>query len=350
MYVTLKTDLAEKIINLDTDKIKSIFNLLFPSYDDILFEEIARRSREFIYNSIINITRNFKKIYINNCHFTAISLSQWDTDILSIPTFKLYHCIFQKNDTCIYQAMRDLDTIFYNVIPEKSLIISRILAKDTREFYQSLLASTQVYSYYVTDNLIIMRADPIELLARLQRTISTKPIHKNYNIIVSTVNLGRSLAYKVGMLLKENFAGSHFFNDPRIPTEKAREIYYKWGVTSAHKTSQNYIKVLAISNNNDVVGYASFKLENVANIKVIVLELIVVDNNVKGKGIALQLVEKGLNYIFEIAQNNIKYIYVGTWSNNTRALSFYEKIGFRISKTLVTLHIWKLNQNKLHLR
>lgn len=80
---------------------------------------------------------------------------------------------------------------------------------------------------------------------------------------------------------------------------------------------------------NKILGFAEFKL--FAETKTTFLNIIAVDNNAKGRGVANKIMKHCISYYKNTDYNNIQ---LDVFKSNTIAKSWYKKIGFTIESTV----------------
>jgi len=81
--------------------------------------------------------------------------------------------------------------------------------------------------------------------------------------------------------------------------------------------------------NNEVIGYTKLRVfehpEELKNKKHIEIERIYVQKKYQDKKIGYELIK---NCIAFAAKKNFEIIWLGVWEQNTKALAFYERVGF----------------------
>lgn len=135
------------------------------------------------------------------------------------------------------------------------------------------------------------------------------------------------------------FEINHFYADPYLPKNRCADLYSKWISNSLNETGCN---VLVAKNGEEVTGFITFKIENVAKgYSYGVIDLVGVKNEHTRKGVGRLLVTKALEWF----SNYTNSVYVGTSAANISAIRLYESVGFKQVFPQVTLHLW-IHANK----
>lgn len=126
-------------------------------------------------------------------------------------------------------------------------------------------------------------------------------------------------------LALKSFKHSRFANVEFIEQEKGRNIYAEWVKNSFNKADKYFCRYI---DNEKILGFLLFHFED----DILVIELIAVDENSKGKGVGKALISS----VEEFGkQNNALLIRVGTQLNNIIAQNFYVSCGFRHNKNSI---------------
>lgn len=131
-------------------------------------------------------------------------------------------------------------------------------------------------------------------------------------------------------IARESFNYSRFFNDSKLPNQKAKEIYLNWTKSSFNKKSK-YFAIYEID--NCVAGYILFSIYK----DFAVIELIAVSDKYQGLSIGKKLILE--MELFNIKQK-VKKIKVGTQVTNIRAAQFYNSMGFKYVSCSSVYHLW----------
>lgn len=142
---------------------------------------------------------------------------------------------------------------------------------------------------------------------------------KNDNIVINS-NLNNDA--EIIELANKCFRYSRFFNIPFIDLNKGKNIYSEWVKNSFNKKDKYFCRY---TYDNKLLGFSLFHFEN----DIVVIELIAVNENSKGKGVG-----KALIYAVEdfAVANNALLIKVGTQLNNIHAQNFYVSCGYKHNK------------------
>lgn len=124
------------------------------------------------------------------------------------------------------------------------------------------------------------------------------------------------------------FIYSRFINDKNL--KNGDKVYYEWTKNSFNKSNKLFC-VYKI--NNKSVGYLLFSIEN----KELIIELIAVNKEYKGKGIGHKLISSVVQFAI---RNEIECINVGTQLNNIYAQNFYINCGFKHITNHSIYHLW----------
>ncbi len=133
---------------------------------------------------------------------------------------------------------------------------------------------------------------------------------------------------------KNSYKYSRFFNDPFLDKDKAVNIYSHW-VESSFLRENKYF--LYYCDGLDILGYILFSVDN--DSKKAIIELISVKESMKDKNIGTNM----MSYLEFYLINHFKRIetlQVGTQSNNTKAINFYIKNGFKVRELRSIYHYW----------
>lgn len=133
---------------------------------------------------------------------------------------------------------------------------------------------------------------------------------------------------------RNSYKHSRFFNDPYLNKEKARDVYGHW-VQSCFLSENKYFITCYID--SKIVGYILFSLDCKSNASII--ELISVKEGMENRSIGKEMMMYLEKYIYN-NHKDIKYIKVGTQSNNINAINFYVRNGFRVKEIRSIYHYW----------
>lgn len=125
---------------------------------------------------------------------------------------------------------------------------------------------------------------------------------------------------------------SRFKKDPGFKNNEFENLYKKWIHESVNKNIADSIIIYKEANEN-IGGFVSLKFKQGYS----EIGLIAVDENKRGKGIGLSL----LNYVNnETIKNGRQEIYVTTQFENLIAMKLYSKAGYEIVSKKYIYHLW----------
>jgi len=133
---------------------------------------------------------------------------------------------------------------------------------------------------------------------------------------------------------------ARFGIDKTLPREKTKENYRKEvaGYIKKFLNKEKDFTILVAEENKITVGYIVLKinpsLTEIYGFKWGIIVSLAVDPEYQGRGIGPELVKKGLIWM---KKNGVKYVEVGTDQNNIAAIRTYEKNGFRVIYSGITL-------------
>lgn len=121
---------------------------------------------------------------------------------------------------------------------------------------------------------------------------------------------------------------SRFHRDPKIGKKIADRLKGEWARNYFKGTRGNQM-VVATNTSNEIIGF----LQLVKKSKTLIIDLVGVDERVRGKGVARGMVQ------YAIAENpGFENIQAGTQSNNPASTQFYQKMGFVPVASTAILH------------
>ena len=138
-------------------------------------------------------------------------------------------------------------------------------------------------------------------------------------------------------IARTSFTKDHFHRDLHFPQDKSDELFAKWVDNCCNGLAN--IVLVAAEKNKEPCGFITCRTEEVGpKSKYGVIDLVAVSPSRQGRGIGTRLVREAVIW-FERAQN-VQSIFVGTQANNISSIRTYEKVGFRLLCTELTLHKW----------
>lgn len=130
---------------------------------------------------------------------------------------------------------------------------------------------------------------------------------------------------------------SHFFCETRFEPGRVRELFAEWIAQCAKSPA---FRITIAESGGTVIGFCSAfvqkSLESYIGRPIGVIDFIVVDSRIQGKGIGRALLEAAFDG-FRPATNCIE---LRTMADNLQAIRFYEKNGFRMLSADQHFHLW----------
>lgn len=133
----------------------------------------------------------------------------------------------------------------------------------------------------------------------------------------------------VRALAKNAFKFSRFYKDPNISTKVACKIKEEWAGNFFLGNRGKWMVV--VEENSKVIGFLQL-LEK--NKNTVVIDLIAIDENKKGKGLAKQMIL----YAYENCLKKNGIMEVGTQIANISSIKLYSKLGFKMNSATYVLH------------
>ncbi len=126
----------------------------------------------------------------------------------------------------------------------------------------------------------------------------------------------------------------HYAADPKLDSDKCKEIYGDWIVRSFEKKVADNILVAEV--NGKVAGFLSHKIY-VNNFKYAAGGIGAVDPTYRNKDIFKAITISGLNWASE---NNCDWVEHNVLITNYPVNRSFSKLGFKISNSFITFHKW----------
>lgn len=128
------------------------------------------------------------------------------------------------------------------------------------------------------------------------------------------------------------FKYSRFFNDPYLPSDKAKNIYVHW-VEGAFGKIGRYFVIVKIQ--EEIAGFLLFSIDEKKEYATI--ELIAVDATFRGAKIGKSLVVGMESFLHK---KGVSFVKVGTQIDNVTAIRFYTNCGFKYRSCNSIYHYW----------
>lgn len=227
------------------------------------------------------------------------------------------------------------DTKFFGVNSAKVILKAEISTNDINEILEKL--KKQKFQFVTIQNVNnndnnnffikdIGRAFLVDINIQFEKKINLN--EKDLNC--KKIKIQNNMQYNQDILdiAMESFVYSRFINDKNL--KNGDKVYYEWTKNSFG----NKDKFFCIYQTNvKINGYLLFSIEN----NEIIIELIAVNKQLKGKGIGSKLIKGVENFAKE---KGIKCIKVGTQLNNINAQNFYVGCGFKHITNHSIYHLW----------
>ncbi len=176
----------------------------------------------------------------------------------------------------------------------------------------------------ITDSNILEVDIKTTLVKRIEKN-ELYPFHES----ISEYSGGQDT--KMKSLALESGKYSRFKTDKNFINNEFIKLYSKWIEDSITKVIAD--KLIVFSEKTDIEGFVTLKF----NTNYAEIGLIAVDENSRGKGIALAL----LNAAFKLTQSQgLNSIRIVTQFNNTPAMKLYHKAGLITENKQYVYHIW----------
>ncbi|MGV8983501.1 GNAT family N-acetyltransferase [Clostridium sp.] len=233
---------------------------------------------------------------------------EWDTDYFGINSGRVTF-----NDTI---GNKEWKIVSKELHGNDFNVIDNVNNNSTNNFYISKLAGA-----FVTD-----------INFQFTKVISNKAEH----VIKYDISVQNKVPVNNGILeiSKNSYKHSRFFNDPYLNKQKSKDVYGHW-VESSFLNENKYFIICHID--SKVAGYILFSLDYKSSTAII--ELISVKESMKSRFIGTEMMIYLENYVYN-SHKDIKYIRVGTQSNNINAINFYVGNGFRVKEIRSVYHYW----------
>jgi dTDP-4-amino-4,6-dideoxy-D-galactose acyltransferase len=124
---------------------------------------------------------------------------------------------------------------------------------------------------------------------------------------------------------------SRFYRDGHFAGDRCDELYRTWIERSCRGWADH---VLVADRLETPVGYLTIHRRGAGNAAI---GLVAVDPSCRGLGVGRQLIQGCLSWL---ADSGIARVSVVTQGGNAASLSFYRRVGFRVSETATWYHRW----------
>lgn len=153
---------------------------------------------------------------------------------------------------------------------------------------------------------------------------------KTFDYSISLFQKQKISQEKLFDLTRVIFQTSRYYKDSILASKQGFEIYKEWIFNSFYRHYADAI-YLAFNKSRILVGLVTLKIKAATGI----IDLIVVDNRLQGKGIGTALLTASFNYFLK---KNIREVTVVTEVENIRSNIFYQKHSFLSSNFKLVYH------------
>lgn len=281
---------------------------------------------------MVQLSQNPKSnqsVYANIYHdkIAAImgsSTSKWHEEIYGVPYYKINPLyVFVDQHSLIQNVVSNLNQ-FCCTEPE-SVYTLRVDAQQDTMAYE---LSRQGFAFVGTS----VRYHLGEKVLRNHPLISEKT-----NCSITIRQYSPDDLETIQRIARTGHRHSHFFQEPRFEKEQTQYLFSEW-IKKCMGGLAEMIWVAELDGN--VVGFSSCLLSNALqpyiNKKIGVIDFIVVDESIQGKGIGKELLGNTLQWFHD----KVDDVELRTMADNLHAVRFYEKYGFRILSSDHHFHLW----------
>lgn len=235
---------------------------------------------------------------------------EWDTNYFGVKSARV--ALKDKINKNEWVKIRNL------IVENDFVVIDNINNDSTNNFFISNLSGV-----FLTDI-------NFQFIKRIKYDEDIKYIENNKIIVKNNMKYNKQIVD----ISKNSYKYSRFFNDPFLDKGKAENIYSHW-VESSFLNENKYF--LCYNEDTNILGYVLFSIYNES--KKAIIELISVSENLKNEKIGTRMMYCLENYLINNF-SEVEILQVGTQSNNTKAINFYIKNGFRVKELRSVYHYW----------
>ena len=170
-------------------------------------------------------------------------------------------------------------------------------------------------------------------LQLLRKNFKIQPYNLEINLNYCSKNIKeKEIIDQICKIAEESFTNSRFYQDKFIPNEVASKIKKSW-INNYFLGTRGDDLIIATNRSNKVIGFMSLLKGNSNSI---IIDLIAVSKNERGKGIGKEM----LNFlVISKKYKYIDFILVGTQLKNIQSINFYERSNFLIHKCNYVFHL-----------
>ena len=192
------------------------------------------------------------------------------------------------------------------------------------QFVSCRLRSDQEEHAYALKKNGFIKADSI---ISFERPINPVPIVDNRNRIMLANSSNLEACTRIA---RRSFTFERFHNDPEISEEQANNLKDRWIENDLSGRADACF--VSVEKNNEITGFMAC----LDNAETVVIDLIAVDQNQRGRGIGSSLIAFAIDHYKK--DTLIKKMVVGTQELNLPSISLYKKMGFFSVAVFETFH------------
>lgn len=128
----------------------------------------------------------------------------------------------------------------------------------------------------------------------------------------------------------KSFKFSRFFNDSKLPKDRAENIYQHWAACAFGREDKFFV---ISEREGNVAGFILFSMNGDFSD----IELIAVDEKYQGQKVGKSLIHTMESFVID---EGVKYIKIGTQVNNIQVCNFYRSMGFDFVSCGSIYHLW----------
>lgn len=317
-----------KLTEKDLSELMPFFNNKNIGKHNIYSYVNKERSPLLLFNDFKRYYENNKEVYFISENNNILGLAgfrklNWDSEIFSLNCSSLDYFYIENGD---YQrkAFDSLVEIIDNWIKKNEIrfMVAKIDGKN-----KNIIDLLSDYKFENIEELKTLRYNMGDNIGDLSRYESRENKIRPFR---------EEDVERIGRISAESFLYTRFMKDKRFGADKASKLNYKWAVNCCRGRSE---EVLVSEVENKVAGFITCNIERIwdENMQYGDIQLLAVDKNFRGRGLANDLVCAAKNWFRE---NNCKFVDVSTQSDNLPALEIYRKSNFEEAYSQISLHKW----------
>jgi UDP-2,4-diacetamido-2,4,6-trideoxy-beta-L-altropyranose hydrolase len=249
--------------------------------------------------------------------------SEFDTDVFQKRMAFLQYFMVEESDiTFEREIAKSLLDQFHDWVKDNAI---QVVATKLASQYFSPIYVLQEHGYILYENLYFETLD-----------ISKGDTNKDYKDIEYRYARDADKDTLKEIALNNTFSKSHFYLDTKFSVDRVDLMYARW-IENALKSDQ---KIVIVEDDKKIAGvfiYDIVDYTETMNKKFAVWKSAFVDSSSRGKGIGLKLFRATLQSCIDDGADVVDSSLV---EKNSISKSFHDKLGFRMTNTVYTLHKW----------